>query len=164
MASAFGTPITWTGASMTFSRTVMWDHRLKPWNTKPRRASDAFDLFASAAPARRPIPFAHADSRRRGDAALVRRFQKIDAAQKRAFARSARPQDRDDIAFGRVQRHALQDLNGAERLVHVLGTEGDAVARFAGSAGFGLVHAVPRVPLSLSTKANAIPSGRTRFL
>ena len=33
IASARGTFSTWIGASMTFSSTVMWDHRLKLWNT-----------------------------------------------------------------------------------------------------------------------------------
>jgi hypothetical protein len=54
------------------------------------------------------------------DSPPTRQFQKVDAAQKRALARTGSANLRHDIAFMRDKRHALEDFKRAEILVEVV--------------------------------------------
>ena len=58
------------------------------------------------------------------DPAAVRNFQKVEATEQGALARSGTADDRDDLAGRRGQRHTPQDRDVAEALVNVLGDQG----------------------------------------
>jgi hypothetical protein len=47
-ASAFFTPLTLTGPSVTFSSTVLWANRLNDWNTMPTRLRSWASCLPSA--------------------------------------------------------------------------------------------------------------------
>src|SRR5918996_5881842 len=53
------------------------------------------------------------------DLAFLELFQEVDAAQKGRFPGAARADYRDDLAFGKVEVDALQDLDRAEALVQI---------------------------------------------
>jgi hypothetical protein len=58
------------------------------------------------------------------DAAGIGRLQQVYAAEHGAFAGAATAEDGDDIALVGLERDALEDLEVAETLVHVLDDEG----------------------------------------
>ena len=124
-ASRLSSFSTWIGASMTFSSTVMWDHRLKLWNTMPssaRMRSTCRRSSGMAWPLRRRT---HADDFAADrDAPGIRRLQQVDAAQERALARAAGADHGDHVADMRGQRHAFQHLELAEPLVQVFNDKG----------------------------------------
>jgi hypothetical protein len=76
---------------------------------------------------------------RDGNAALTWQFEQVDTAQERTLSRTARPDDRDNIAFPRGQGHAFLNLKFAEALMQVFnGHRGFGNARVPDSrGGFG---------------------------
>ncbi len=86
---------------MTFSSTVLWDQRLKLWNTMPRRERMRSTWRAIGRPT--AVPFRRRTMRDRfaadRDLAGVRRLQHVDAAQQRGLARAGGAEDRDDVAL-----------------------------------------------------------------
>ena len=121
IASAFGSFSTCTGASMTFSMTVMCCQRLKLWNTMPSSGADALDLARIGrhriAVAVLPEPDLLAGD---DDPPLGRHLEEIDAAQKGALAGSGRADHRYDVALARGHGHALEDFERSEFLVKVV--------------------------------------------
>ena len=122
--SAFGRFCTCTGASMTFSRIVMWDQRLKLWNTMAtrERMRSTWPRSAGSMPPRRPFEpdLLAADA----DLAGIGHFEHVDAAEHRRLARARGAEDRDHVALARVERNALQHFERAEALAQALHLHG----------------------------------------
>ena len=80
--------------------------------------ADAVDLASVGGLGASAAGLAHQDGLAgHGDDAFVGRFQQVDAAQHRALAGTRGAEDRDHVAFARLQRHALEHFERAEAFV-----------------------------------------------
>jgi hypothetical protein len=118
VASALFSPLTWIGASMTFSSTVLCGNRLNRWKTHADLAALAGDLACREAvqhPA--AVGVAH-EVAVDPDPAAVDGLELVDAAQEGGLARARRPEeDRRPRRGADVHVDALEHLVAVKDLV-----------------------------------------------